>query len=175
MKLNVGCGMHPIPYYLNTDFGVEAIVDVRSDALHLPFRGETFTEVALIHCLEHFTWDDGQAVLAEARRVLHPGGVVAVVVPDFREVMKAWLGRTTTMMEYPMGVANRLNNLKAINDIFIYSYTQESLHKYCYDEELLGIAITTAGYEILGPIDRYLDHRLGTGQFFQVGVEAQKL
>ena len=51
----------------------------RGDVTSLPFDTAAFDKLILSEVLEHL--DDDRAALAEARRVLHPGGVLAVTVP----------------------------------------------------------------------------------------------
>lgn len=54
------------------------------DVYHLPFAAESFTAVALSEVIEHL--EDIDAALAEARRVLLPGGRMVVSVP-YRETI----------------------------------------------------------------------------------------
>lgn len=57
--------------------------------LRLPFDDASFDGALLSHILEHFNAQDGLRLLQEAHRVLKPGGVVLVSVPDasyFRKV-----------------------------------------------------------------------------------------
>lgn len=53
---------------------------VRADVQALPFGGESFDAVLLLAVLEHVP--SHEAVLAEARRVLRPGGAVVVTTPN---------------------------------------------------------------------------------------------
>jgi len=50
----------------------------------LPFGNDTFSGIALLHVLEHFDAQEGLKLLIECRRVLKPGGIVLVSVPDAR-------------------------------------------------------------------------------------------
>jgi len=51
-----------------------------ADGYHLPFGSESFRAVLLVAVLEHTR--EPWRLLAEARRVLKPGGVVVIVVPN---------------------------------------------------------------------------------------------
>lgn len=57
----------------------------------LPFPDNSFTAVALFHCLEHFEAQEGLSLLKDILRVLEPGGRILVSVPDasyFRKVFQ---------------------------------------------------------------------------------------
>jgi SAM-dependent methyltransferase len=53
---------------------------VQGDAIALPFAESSFASVALLYLLYHLA--DPARALAEARRVLRPGGLVAVAAPS---------------------------------------------------------------------------------------------
>jgi SAM-dependent methyltransferase len=53
---------------------------VRADAGELPFDDESFGSVTLLYVLYHL--EEPLAALREARRVLRPGGLIAVAVPS---------------------------------------------------------------------------------------------
>jgi SAM-dependent methyltransferase len=60
---------------------------VHADAADLPFRDGVFDLVLLLDVLEHM---DDRAALREARRVLRPGGLAAIIVPALPWL---WSGR----------------------------------------------------------------------------------
>jgi SAM-dependent methyltransferase len=67
---------------------------VRADATALPFRAETFDAAAALWMLYHL--DEPILALREARRVLRPGGLLAVCAPsrfndpELAEVLPGW-------------------------------------------------------------------------------------
>ena len=88
MKLNVGCGGLPGPKpWINVDrsTGTRSFPchpDVVADLRTLPFKDDAADAVYAGHVLEHIEYDEVCDALAELRRVLRPGGELAVVGPD---------------------------------------------------------------------------------------------
>lgn len=67
---------------------------VSGDAARMPFRAGAFDVVISNHSLEHFSELDG--ALCEIGRVIHPGGVLYVAVPDattLTDRIYRWIGK----------------------------------------------------------------------------------
>jgi len=94
MKLQVGCGevkgRYKDPEWINLDM-VRACdgdeIDILGDGTQLPFKDNVFEEVVAVHVLEHVTRDKAPVMLSEIYRVLKPGGVAYIEVPDFMKVI----------------------------------------------------------------------------------------
>jgi predicted SAM-dependent methyltransferase len=91
VRLNVGCGLIPLPDYLNVDDRELAGVDLVSNVRTLPFKAETVSEIYAAHLVEHFTEADLRTALLPAwHRMLKPGGILRVVVPDAEGMIQAF-------------------------------------------------------------------------------------
>lgn len=90
--LNVGCGRCYHPEWTNIDL-VACGPAVRQYDLRrgLPYEPDSFDAVYHSHVLEHLTPDDAAKMLAECKRVLRPGGVLRVVVPDLEGIARTYL------------------------------------------------------------------------------------
>lgn len=90
--LNLGCGSHRHPEWLNADLvpsGPDVLaVDLRQP---LPFAPGSFAAVYSSHVLEHLTPGEARTVLAEMFRVTRPGGIVRIVVPDLEGIARQYL------------------------------------------------------------------------------------
>ena len=81
-KLHLGCGSKVVPGWLNADkFKANADIYLNLNA-RFPFRDNTFTAIYSEHTLEHIPTDHVPALLAECRRVLKPGGLLRLTIPD---------------------------------------------------------------------------------------------
>jgi hypothetical protein len=82
-KLNFGCGARYASGWTNIDFHGDGVHVTRVNLLAgFPFPDSTFDAVYSSHVLEHFTPEQGRFLIAEASRVLRPGGILRTVVPD---------------------------------------------------------------------------------------------
>lgn len=90
--LNVGCGSCFHGAWDNYDL-VPATPEVRQIDLSqpLPFEDGTYDAVYSSHVLEHIDRSRVPALLGEFFRVLKPGGVIRVVVPDLEKVTREYL------------------------------------------------------------------------------------
>jgi hypothetical protein len=84
--------------------------------------------------LEHFTGEEGKVVLKYWYSLLKVGGRISVSVPNFDIAIRGYLAN-------PNAQAMRI-----LCDLYFYSYVQESLHKYTYNEALLKLSLTEAGF-----------------------------
>ena len=89
--LNVGCGGAYFPEWTNCDLlpGRQVVGHDLRDPL--PWIQETFDAVYSSHVLEHMTEKEGRRLLEEQFRVLKPGGICRVVVPDLEGLCREYL------------------------------------------------------------------------------------
>lgn len=82
-KLQLACGSNHPAGWLNTDYyhpsDTIACLDVTK---RFPFPDNTFNAVLAEHVIEHFTYPDGKAMMAECHRTLKPGGILRLSTPN---------------------------------------------------------------------------------------------
>jgi len=94
MKLHLGCGKRHIEGFVHVDVIAHDHVDYVCGIDSLPaFADESVELIYNCHVLEHFHRQRVPAVLREWRRVLKPGGLLRIAVPDF-EALCALYGET---------------------------------------------------------------------------------
>jgi predicted SAM-dependent methyltransferase len=84
MKLNIGCGNHIIPGYINIDVrklpGVDMVYKVTEDPL--PFEDNSIEHIYLSHIIEHLYPSVCRNLLSECYRVLFINGILEITSPD---------------------------------------------------------------------------------------------
>jgi SAM-dependent methyltransferase len=91
-RLNWGCGPTPAAGWINADLlsapGIELSGDIR-DGLALP--DDSIDYAVSIHALQDLPYLDVLPALRELRRVLRPGGILRLALPDLERSIEAWL------------------------------------------------------------------------------------
>jgi SAM-dependent methyltransferase len=91
MKLHLGCGKRHIPGFVHIDAVEYPHVDHVATIDNLGFIGSNTVDlIYTCHVLEHFRRRDVGRVLQEWSRVLKPGGVLRVSVPDFAKLCEVY-------------------------------------------------------------------------------------
>ncbi len=90
--INLGCGKRHHPSWLNLDFKSDNPDVIAHDLTQgIPFDAKSFRVAYHSHLLEHFSKDSAPHFLAECYRVLKPGGIIRVVVPDLETIARLYL------------------------------------------------------------------------------------
>ena len=163
LRLNLASGRVPKPGWINVDlFG--PVADLRLDLRRpLPFRERSTSYIYVEHFFEHLDlpnvtestgWDfEGEGrpsealqFLRERHRVLSPGGVLDLVVPDTEGMIGVYVGRhgEPEQPEVPWwGPRWCDTHMHRVN----YLFRQGREHKYAYDEETLARVVRSAGFD----------------------------
>ncbi len=90
--LNLGCGHRFNPDWINVDFIRTANTVLSHNLLNgIPFKDNEFDVVYHSHLLEHFTKTAGISFIKECYRVLKPGGIIRIAVPDLEKIAVEYL------------------------------------------------------------------------------------
>src|SRR2546425_8999623 len=91
-RLTWGCGAYPEPGWINSDIKDEPGVDLPCDIRDgLPLEDGSIDYVASIHALPEIPYSELIPTLGELRRVLKPGGVLRLALPDLDRGIHAYL------------------------------------------------------------------------------------
>ncbi len=91
-RLHLGCGKRSHPSWINADLLPVDIGVHRIDVTKpLPFKAASMETVYHAHLLEHLAPTAGRRFIEDCYRVLRPGGVLRVTVPDLEQIAREYL------------------------------------------------------------------------------------
>jgi hypothetical protein len=174
LRLNLGCGATPTPGFLNYDNSLTVLIasyppllSLLSRALseqqrafaaaaraagvrwadvvkQIPARSKSVEVIYSSHLLEHLDRPAARAFLLEARRVLEPGGILRLVVPDLKLLAAEYAAsgdadrfveRTLLAQDQPRGWGRLKSSLVGPRH-----------HAWMYDAKSLMKLLTTIGF-----------------------------
>ena len=146
LRLNIGCGPNPKSGWVNIDLFSDSpdmlSLDLRRD---LPFSDESASIIYGEHVFEHLEYPDETGhLLGEAYRILQPGGLLSLGVPDTEAALKAYTAKDGDFFErerrwHPDWCDTPMHHIN-------YTFRQGKEHKYAYDFETLSRVISNAGF-----------------------------
>jgi predicted SAM-dependent methyltransferase len=92
VAVNLGCGSHYRKGWLNFDL-YPASTDVRQANIidGVPLADGTADFIYHSHVLEHLCREDARRFLQECHRILKPGGILRIAVPDLEDAAREYL------------------------------------------------------------------------------------
>jgi hypothetical protein len=135
LKLYVGSRNYKPDGYVTVDIDPANKPDIVADITNMTSVAEaSCDEVVAGHVLEHIEWPDSFAAIAEFARVLKPGGVVKIAVPDMASLMRMLLSGESAfhVMGLIYGLGGRVNTFER--------------HRYGFTPGMLADILETLGF-----------------------------
>lgn len=168
-KLNLGCGGFPLEGWTNIDGGDGVLYrppdDERVIALDALRALEELppglvTCISSEHFFEHFTRQQGFCILEESFRVLRPGGVVRIHMPDLAQIIRLYLNQVPEADWDSIQMPHRAVHLSLTTDPYgrllpAETYTPAIMvnngfhmdgHRFVYDFETAKQCLQLAGF-----------------------------
>jgi predicted SAM-dependent methyltransferase len=144
LLVNLGCGAKGLEGWINVDSvrlpGVSCVWDSRRG---LPFPDGSVRAIFCEHFLEHIDYDDeAPRLLSDCVRVLEPGGVLRLVVPDAERYVRAYVAEDWSEMRKLRSCDRFRTKMEVMNQVF----RQGIQHKFAYDYETLAALCRRAGF-----------------------------
>lgn len=141
MKLNIGCGSRRLPGYIGCDVTEGPEVDVVAQADKIPLADGCAEEVLAVHLLEHLPrWGVAEA-LAEWKRLLVPGGMLVLELPNLVKCCENYLSGRMRGGKHP----DQLARFGIYGDPRLQN--KWMLHAWGYSPEEVIQILTEAGFE----------------------------
>ena len=169
VALNLGCGLSIAPGWINIDNSPNARLarypwirwtlwklGVLSDRHYsvgwsdsiltydlkkkLPYKDSSVDYVYTSHFLEHLELEDSRRLMSEVFRILKPGGIVRVVIPDLALGAREYVNAITANRD-DANAANEFVDWLQLNRTEL-----RDPHLWMYDAGSLGALLTRAGF-----------------------------
>ena len=144
LKLNIGCGDNTKDDYVNIDYSCKKCLhlDLRES---LPFDDQSVSIVYSEHFLEHLLEQYALQFLRESYRILIPGGLFSVGVPDGQVLLESYANgqeiKDFKILDLPDVFPGNPTRMQIVNLMF-----RGFGHKYMYDYETLQRILTSIGF-----------------------------
>jgi predicted SAM-dependent methyltransferase len=153
LLVNIGAGASGVEGWVNLDGfpgrGVDCVVDARRQ---LPFDDESVRGIFAEHFFEHIDYtEEAPGFLQECQRVLIPGGVIRLVVPDAEKYL---IGYSSGKWE-ALAAVRPLDNGRDAHygwsyntrmELINFVFRQGQQHKFAYDFETLDFLLRKNGF-----------------------------
>jgi len=139
IKLHLGCGIRYIPDFIHIDIRKFPHIDYVTSVDKLDmFKDNSVDLIYACHLLEHFRRNQIENVLKEWYRVLKPGGILRLAVPDFEKLVEVYfkykdlkliLGPLVGRQDYPESTHYVVFDFSTITEI-LKKVGFKNIHRY---------------------------------------------
>lgn len=151
LSLNLGSGGYGLPGWINIDAraghkDIYIAYDIRRP---LPFRDAQVKRIFAEHVIEHIDFrHDIPRVLKEFYRILQPGGIVRIIVPDAARFLSAYThGSEKEFADLGWDIRKLPSDIYSPMHIVNHIFHQGGEHLFGWDYETMQFALARAGFE----------------------------
>ena len=150
LSVNLGSGGKGQEGWVNVEFkrakDSTLVLDLRKP---IPLADDSASRILLEHVLEHLDYfSDAKTLLHEVFRILKPGGVFRVIVPDCEKFVKAYVSRDIRLWDELGWACESLpDDIPTQMAILNHVFHQQGEHLFGYDFETLAHLLESFGFE----------------------------
>lgn len=147
-SVNIGSSTAGMPEWINIDGYPSSGVDIVADVRHrIPLANGCARRIFTEHLVEHLDYDhDVPGFFLECLRLLEPGGVLRVVVPDGEMYVRAYAEGTWEALVAVSPAYTHAPGITTRMEVLNLHLRQGMQHRFSYDAETLIGAVARAGF-----------------------------
>jgi predicted SAM-dependent methyltransferase len=138
LRLHLGSGSQPKKGWVNIDLAGDPVDLAWNLARGIPFADGSVDAIFHEHLLEHIPLTAGVGLMDECFRVLKPGGILRIGVPDAGELLTSYVGDGERVEAIHPG---RPTRMLAVQELFYWHR-----HTTMFDEETLELVFRAGGF-----------------------------
>jgi SAM-dependent methyltransferase len=167
--VNVGSGSEGFEGWVNIDSSPgRNVTCVRDSRTALPLATDSARGIFTEHFLEHLDYyEEAPRFLKECRRVLRPGGMLRIIVPDGGKYLESYCeGNLSTMASFspllrldpdsdeaPFSIEKDVLPFRTKMEVVNFHFRQSGQHRFSYDFETLKQSLEECGFESIARAD----------------------
>ena len=160
LRLNVGASGNHLQGWLSLDIRPDEVCLGMDATRPWPLETGCAEAVNSEHFIEHLSREEAGRYLAEAHRVLEPGGVLRTTTPDLRGLCELYLQRAPDVLDAHRSHGYRAATHGEMLNNYFYCWG----HRHLYDFESLGALLQEVGFERVAQADYgHSEHELLRG------------
>ena len=152
LYLNLGCGSTYNKDWTNIDFVSQSESVIAHNLLDgIPCPDKSFTVVYHSHVLEHFPKEKALGFIQECYRVLQPGGLIRIAIPDLEKIALNYVKYLNESLEGVQKADQKYDwTMLELFDQIVRSSTGGEMIKYIKDESINNddFLLKRNGYEV---------------------------
>jgi predicted SAM-dependent methyltransferase len=152
LSVNIGSGGRGLPGWVNIELvrmrDTTFCFDIRRP---LPLADASAVRMLAEHVVEHIDFlSDIPAVFQDWRRILQPGGILRIVVPDAGRFLQAYVaGEPCKWRELGWDIGKLPSDIYTPMHVINHIFHQSGEHLFAYDFETLAWALRRAGFSTI--------------------------
>lgn len=139
LKIHLGCGQDYLPGYINIDSNPKVEADLTADDLDL-FPDNCADAIESYHFFEHLELQQAKTALKEWLRILKPGGLVIIELPNLAVCVQE-IGKHFDKKGFDLAMAGIFSYPP-----FVEREGYPMIHKWGWSPETLGAELSSAGF-----------------------------
>ncbi|MEZ4958753.1 MAG: hypothetical protein R2830_02930 [Saprospiraceae bacterium] len=146
LKINFGCGPLAHPGWVNVDYIKSEntyYYDLRDK---LPLKGGIASNIHCEHFMEHLTQEDAIQFMKECFRLLQPGGLFRIIVPDAEKYIKAYAKNDDDYFSHLSKLGNAAHPFRTKIEIINQMFRMGGDHLFAWDFETMSLYLKEAGF-----------------------------
>ena len=135
---------------MDLDGGADIQWDLRYG---MPFSDNSIDQIYSSHFFEHLTASETSKLLKECKRVLKPGGIFSICVPNAKRYIEAYLNKDISFWQQQEDFYAPAYNDTTIIDYINYVAYMDGQHKYMFDQENLLHILNSHNFKAVRLVD----------------------
>lgn len=147
LNIHLGSGSRLVRGWVNIDSLAKDGVDLQWDVRYpLPFQDGAAQMIYSEHLLEHICKEDASSLLEECYRVLEPGGVIRIGVPDAELYLRAYADGGQEFFKGLERLGGAVVPLTTPIDVINQMFRMGGHHLFAWDFSSLSLTLESIGF-----------------------------